>query len=136
MKKSSLIMMFAAATGLASCTAQSPKANMKSDVDTLSYMMGVSNTQGLQEYAMGRLGIDSTHMADFIRGIEEGLKQTDAKQKAYMAGIQIGQQVSGDMFDAINDRIFNGTVENLLVLCLGVSRKETFCCKEAGTRCP
>ena len=49
-------MMFAAATGLASCTAQSPKANMKSDVDTLSYMMGVSNTQGLQEYAMGRLG--------------------------------------------------------------------------------
>ena len=59
MKKSSLIMMFAAATGLASCTAQSPKANMKSDVDTLSYMMGVSNTQGLQEYAMGRLGIDS-----------------------------------------------------------------------------
>ena len=31
MKKSSLIMMFAAATGLASCTAQSPKAKaMKS----------------------------------------------------------------------------------------------------------
>lgn len=65
MKKSTLIMMFAAAAGLASCTAQSPKANMKSDVDTLSYMMGVSNTQGLEEYAMGRLGIDSTHMADF-----------------------------------------------------------------------
>lgn len=108
MKKSTLIMMFAAAAGLASCTAQSPKANMKSDVDTLSYMMGVSNTQGLEEYAMGRLGIDSTHMADFVRGIEEGLKQTDAKQKAYMAGIQIGQQVSGDMFDAISSRIFSG----------------------------
>lgn len=29
MKKSTLIMMFAAAAGLASCTAQSPKANMK-----------------------------------------------------------------------------------------------------------
>ena len=108
MKKSTLIMMFAAAAGLASCTAQSPKANMKSDIDTLSYMMGVSNTQGLEEYAMGRLGIDSTHMADFVRGIEEGLKQTDAKQKAYMAGIQIGQQISGDMFDAISSRIFNG----------------------------
>lgn len=108
MKKSTLIMMFAAAAGLASCTAQSPKANMKSDVDTLSYMMGVSNTQGLEEYAMGRLGIDSTHMTDFVRGIEEGLKQTDAKQKAYMAGIQIGQQISGDMFDAISSRIFSG----------------------------
>ena len=31
-----------------------------------------------------------------------------------MAGIQIGQQVSGDMFDAINDRIFNGdSTQNL-----------------------
>ena len=35
MKKATIIMMLAAATGLASCTAQGPKANLKSDVDTL-----------------------------------------------------------------------------------------------------
>lgn len=107
MKKSAILMMFAAAAGLASC-AQGPKANMKSDVDTLSYMMGVSNTQGLKDYALGRLRVDSTHMADFIKGIEDGMKQSDAKQKAYLAGMQIGQQVSGDMYEAINNQLFEG----------------------------
>lgn len=108
MKKSTIFMMLAATAGLASCTSQSPKANMKSEVDTLSYMMGVSNTQGLKDYVIGRLGVDSAHMADFVRGIEQGMKETDAKQKAYMAGVQIGQQVSGDMFEAINNQIFSG----------------------------
>ena len=108
MKKSTIFMMLAATAGLASCTSQGPKANMKSEVDTLSYMMGVSNTQGLKDYVIGRLGVDSAHMADFVRGIEQGMKETDAKQKAYMAGGQIGQQVSGDMFEAINNQIFSG----------------------------
>ena len=52
-------MMFAAATGLASCTAQSPKANMKSDVDTLSYMTRIARirygTSGYRFYSHGRL---------------------------------------------------------------------------------
>ena len=108
MKKSTIFMMLAATAGLASCTSQGPKANMKSEVDTLPYMMGVSNTQGLKDYVIGRLGVDSAHMADFVRGIEQGMKETDAKQKAYMAGVQIGQQVSGDMFEAINNQIFSG----------------------------
>lgn len=107
MKKATFMMVLAAAAGMASC-AQGPKANLKSDVDTLSYMMGVSNTQGLMEYATGRLGVDTAHVADFIRGIEQGTKATDAKQKAYMAGMQIGQQISGDMFEAINRQLFAG----------------------------
>ena len=108
MKKATMMMVLAAAAGMASCTAQGPKANLKSDVDTLSYMMGVSNTQGLMDYALGRLGVDSAHVADFIRGIEQGTKETDAKQKAYLAGMQIGQQISGDMFNAINNQLFAG----------------------------
>ena len=80
MKKSAFLMALAIAGGMASC-AQGPKANMKNEVDTLSYMMGVSNTQGLQDYALGRMGIDSAHYADFVRGIEQGMKETDAKEK-------------------------------------------------------
>lgn len=108
MKKATFMMVLAAAAGMASCTAQGPKANLKSDIDTLSYMMGISNTQGLMDYAMGRLGVDSAHVADFIRGIEQGTKETDDKQKAYLAGMQIGQQISGDMFQAINNQLFAG----------------------------
>ena len=47
MKKISFFVAIAAAASLASCTAQAPKANMKNDVDSLSYMMGITNTQGL-----------------------------------------------------------------------------------------
>ena len=67
MKKSTgLMMALAAAASMASCTAQGPKANMKNEVDTLSYMMGVSNSQGLKEYATVRLGADTAYMSDFL----------------------------------------------------------------------
>lgn len=106
MKKRTALMVLAAAAGLASCS-QAPKANLKSDVDSLSYMMGVATTQGLLEFVQGQ-GVDSTTMANFIKGLEQGCKETDAKQKAYMVGLQIGQQVSGQMFDYSNNRIFGG----------------------------
>ena len=109
MKKSTALMVLAAAAGLASCgQSGTPKANMKSDIDTLSYMGGVSNSQGLKDYVVGRLGVDTTYMADFIKGIKEGMKNTSDKEKAYMAGMQIGQQVSGDMYEAINNQLFAG----------------------------
>lgn len=107
MKKSTIFMVLAAAMGMASC-ASGPKANLKSDVDTLSYMMGASNSQGLKDYAMGRLGVDSAQYANFIKGIEEGMKISGDEKKAYMAGIQIGMQVSGDMYEAINNQFFEG----------------------------
>lgn len=106
MKKRTALMMLTAAAGLASCS-QAPQANLKSDVDSLSYMMGVATTQGLLEFVQGQ-GVDSTTMANFIKGLEQGCKETDAKQKAYMVGMQIGQQVSGQMFDYSNRRIFGG----------------------------
>ena len=114
MKKGTVIMMLAAAAGLASCSSQDPKANMKSDVDTLSYMLGMTNSQGLMDYATGRLGVDSAYVADFIKGIQQGTTVEDAKQKAYLAGMQIGLQISGEMFDAINNQVFRGDSVNKL----------------------
>jgi len=132
MKKGTFFMMLAAAASLASCTAQGPKANLKSDVDSLSYMMGVTNTQGLMEYVQGRLGVDSAYVADFIKGLEQGCKETDAKQKAYLAGMQIGQQISGDMFDYNNRQIFGQdstqslSKENFLAGFIATVKKQGF----------
>ena len=108
MKKIVLFAAIAAATGLASCTAQAPKANLKSDIDSLSYMMGITNTQGLQDFAAQRLGVDSANWADFLKGVEEGINKVSKKEKAYAAGIQIGQQVGGDMLENINNSLFGG----------------------------
>ena len=106
MKKIVLFAAIVAAAGLASCTAQAPKANMKSEIDSLSYMMGVTNTQGLSDFAAQRLGVDSANYADFVRGIQDGIHKANNKGKAYIAGVQIGQQVGGDMFDNINLQLF------------------------------
>ena len=48
MKKVTFIMALAAAAGLASCTAQSPKANLKTDVDSLSYAIGMARTDSVR----------------------------------------------------------------------------------------
>ena len=114
MKKIVLFAAIAAAVGFASCTAQAPKANLKNEVDTLSYMMGVNNTQGLNDFLVGRMGVDLNDMDAFIEGFIEASTKTSKKDKAYMAGLQIGQQVSADMFDGINQQIFgNDSVYSL-----------------------
>ena len=106
MKKIVLFAAIAAAAGLASCTAQAPKANLKSDIDSLSYMMGVTNTQGLMDFASQRMGVDSANIGNFIKGIEAGLNLNSKKDKAYQAGIQIGQQISGEMFEGMSRQLF------------------------------
>ena len=55
MKKVSILAAVAMATGLASCTAQAPKATLKTDVDSLSYAIGISQTQGLKDYLSQRI---------------------------------------------------------------------------------
>ena len=106
MKKIVLFAAIVAAAGLASCTVQAPKANLKSEIDSLSYMMGITNTQGLQDFAEQRLGVDSANWADFMKGVEEGIHKISKKEKAYTAGVQIGQQVGGDMIENIGRQLF------------------------------
>ena len=108
MKKIVLFAAIAAAVGFASCTAQAPKANLKNEVDTLSYMMGVNNTQGLNDFLVGRMGVDLNDMDAFLEGFIEASTKTSKKDKAYMAGLQIGQQVAVDMFEGINQQSFGG----------------------------
>ena len=91
----------------ASCDNGTPKAKLKSDVDTVSYAIGMAQTQGLKDYLVGRLGVDTAYMDDFIKGLNEGANAGDDKKKAaYYAGIQIGQQVSNQMIKGINHELF------------------------------
>lgn len=106
MKKKSIWVALAAAASLASCTAQSPKANLKTELDSLSYAIGMSQTQGLKDYLVGRLGVDTAYMNDFIKGLNEGANKTTKKDIAYMAGLQIGQQLSNQMMKGINQELF------------------------------
>jgi FKBP-type peptidyl-prolyl cis-trans isomerase FklB len=106
MKKLSFIFVVAVAAIIASCGNGTPKADLKSDVDTLSYAIGMAQTQGLKEY-LSHMGVDSAYMDQFIKGLNEGANAGDDKKKtAYFMGIQIGQQISQQMMKGINYELF------------------------------
>ena len=101
------MMALAAAATMVSCGNSTPKADLKDEVDTLSYAMGMAQTQGLKEYLSDRLQIDTAYMDDFIKGLNDGANAGDDKKKAaYYAGIQIGQQISNQMVKGINHEVF------------------------------
>ena len=108
MKKISIVAVLAiAAAGFTACGNQGPKANLKTDVDTMSYAIGMAQTQGLKEYLVGSLDVDTAYMAEFIKGLNEGANAGDNKKKAaYYAGIQIGQQIANRMVKGINHEVF------------------------------
>ena len=89
-------------------------ANLQAQVDTFSYAMGLAQTQGLKEFAMYRMGVDTVYMADFVRGLKTGIKAGDnAKKGAALAGVQIGQQIVQRMVPGISYEVFGN--ENELV---------------------
>lgn len=108
MKKLTVVAAMAiAAAGISSCGNSTPKADLKNDVDSMSYAIGMAQTQGLKEYLVGRMGVDTTYMDEFVRGLNEGANAGDDKKKAaYYAGIQIGQQIANQMVKGINYEAF------------------------------
>lgn len=105
------ITLFAAAAvvaaGLASCGKSTPKADLKNDVDSLSYAIGMAQSNGLKDYLVSNLGVDTAYIDEFIKGLNEGANAGDDKKKAaYYAGIQIGQQLSNQLVRGINHELF------------------------------
>ena len=95
------------AAGFTACGNGAPKANLKSDVDSMAYAIGMAQTQGLKEYLVGRLDVDTTYLDEFIKGLNEGVNAGDNKKKnAYYAGVQIGQQIANGMIPNINQQIY------------------------------
>ena len=101
------IALIAALVASFTSCGNSPKANLKNDIDTVSYTIGMVQTQGLKEYLVNQLGVDTTYMDAFIKGLNEGANAGDDKKTAaYYAGIQIGQQISNQMVKGLNHELF------------------------------
>ena len=70
--------------------------------DSVSYAGGMSVTNGLIPFLIQQHGVDTTYMADFIRGFQETLKAgADPKLKAYAAGMDIANQVQERMLPSL-----------------------------------
>ena len=108
MKKFSIVAALAIAISgiFASCGNSPAKANLKTDVDTLSYAIGMAQTQGLKQYLL-QMDIDTTYIDEFVKGLNDGANAGDNKKKAaYYMGVQIGQQISNRMVKGINHELF------------------------------
>ncbi len=76
--------------------------------DTLSYAAGMALTEGLLDYLRQSQGVDSTTIADFIRGFEDMIAAgEDPKMKAYAAGLDIASRLKGQMLTGMKGEFEN-----------------------------
>ena len=92
---------------MTSCNSKAPKAELKNEIDSLSYTSGINMTNGLSHY-LEQMGIEEAQQADFIAGFIEGAKidKENKKKIARIYGLQIGQQVMGQMYPKLERQIF------------------------------
>ena len=107
MKKFFSVALVAAAVATMMSCGNNPKPSLKTDVDTLSYAIGMSQSQGLMDYLSNAKGVDTTYIAEFLQGVNDGANSADDKKKAaYLAGVEIGQQIANNMMKGLNYNIF------------------------------
>ena len=102
-------IMVALALLVVGATFNSAKAQQipPTSIDSLSYSMGLAQTQGLKDYLSKQMKIDVNLTDDFVKGLKEGVNAGEDKQKAaYYAGLQIGQQIVRQMKPGINKELF------------------------------
>ena len=88
--------------------------NLVSGSDSLSYVAGMTFTEGLMPYLINQMKVDTAYMADFVTGFREALSlNDDPKAVARMAGMQIAEQVSKRMLPGIRQE-FTATPDTVI----------------------
>ena len=82
--------------------------------DSISYTAGMTSTVGLVNYLLQQR-VDTAYMADFVNGFNETVSKNldDPKQKAYMMGISIAQQLVDRMLPGVKKEL-EGTADSIV----------------------
>lgn len=101
------IMAIAAATFSACGNSSAPKADLKTDLDSMSYAIGYLQSQYVRQAIEQGQVVDTTYMDEFVKGINEGANAGDDKKRAaYIMGLQVGQQISSQLVKGVNREVF------------------------------
>ncbi len=100
--------MAIAAAALSACGNSTPKPDLKNDVDSMSYAIGLLQSQYIHQVIQsGQAGIDTAYIDEFVKGINEGVNAGDDKKKAaYIMGLQVGQGLSTQLVKSVNHEAF------------------------------
>ena len=90
-----------------SCNAQAPKANLKTDIDSLSYAQGVLQASEL-DGLFSQFDIQEENKAAFLKGFQESfsIKSDDKKANAELIGKLVGWELGTRMFPRLNEQLF------------------------------
>ncbi len=128
MKKTILLALaLMAGASLYTATAQKKKAAAKkvpaakeapvklsNGSDSLSYIAGMSITNGLIPFLVQQQNVDTAYMADFVKGFQMVTNGgSDPKMKAYAAGMDIAKQVMDRMIPEIT-KDFTDTPDSIV----------------------
>ena len=81
--------------------------SLKTDVDSLSYAIGLAQSQYVRQAIQQGQVIDTTYMDEFVKGINEGANAGDDKKRAaYIMGLQIGQQIATQLVKGVNHEVY------------------------------
>jgi FKBP-type peptidyl-prolyl cis-trans isomerase len=108
MKRTSVLAIISAVIlSLFSVSCSNNKSiKIETEIDSLSYAFGISTTTGLMDYLEMHMGVDSTQMESFLKGVKDAMAEQSAKDKAYMVGLQIGSQIKDQMLPNLNSAAF------------------------------
>jgi len=86
--------------------------------DSVSYAGGMAITNGLIPFLIQQQGVDTAYMAEFVKGFREVVKAgTDPKVKAYVAGMEIANQLRDRMLPGITKE-FTDTPDSIVTSLL------------------
>jgi len=103
-----------AAAKKATVAAKEAPVKLSNGSDSLSYIAGMSITNGLIPFLVQQQNVDTAYMADFVKGFQMVTNGgSDPKMKAYAAGMDIAKQVMDRMIPEIT-KDFTDTPDSIV----------------------
>ena len=114
MKSAGYLIIAVILGGMGSCTSFSPKTELRTEIDSLSYYFGLSRTEGLIVHLASQAGIDSTRMDAFYKGFKEGSKNYSPEDLAYLEGMRIAHMINNQWIESVNNDLFMGDADKTI----------------------
>ncbi len=115
MKKTVVILMATALMTVAITSCQHKyTAKMETMNDTVSYAVGVSQSNGLLPFLQDAYAIDSTQLDQVIEGITQVAQANSKKDDAKQLGISLGLQLKYNLIKALNYRFTGNESDQVL----------------------
>ena len=109
MKKIMMATAVAATALFSACTNAGSSADLKSNIDSVSYGVGYVRSIPAENLKQGltQMGSDSAYVSEFIKGIADGLHAAeDKKALAYNVGLQQGMMLAAQDIKGLESTLF------------------------------